>query len=312
MGKKKKRLEKEINILNSWAIEQRREMYKYLRPIGLRCAVFKMEKEEEKILYKKTNDGCGALAHLKIRKIVFAPDGTVIDRAPPKPDEPIIEELEKPKVLQFDYINLVLKNTPMQLLTRNLPQTSLSAKGELFKKIFRTENQDDETFNSLPILKDEQMYIKISLYSSKYLSNEVKSINSGVIPIIIKKNLNEFRIGREQIIRALWTDIEIFKDYPLIFNSITKVSENSNHFRLQKDSEEFYIVPGENSINKVFYSSDDENSDNIIELTTRVSLNKIKRLIFYTYYSFDKESIGMDHQFIFKLTISIPKLKLIT
>jgi len=310
--KKKKRLEKEINVLNYWKIEQRREMYKYLRPIGLRCAVFKMEKDEEKIIYKKTNDGCGALGHLKIRKIVFAPDGTVIDRAPPKPDEPILEELEKPTVVQFDYLKLALKNTPMQLLTENLSQTSISEKQEIFKKIFRTDDQEDEIFNTLPILKDEQMYIKISLYSFKYLSNEVKRINSGVIPIIIKKNLNEFKIGREQIIRALWTDIEFFKEYPLIFNSITKVSENSNHFRLQKGSEEFYIVPGENSIDNVFYSSNDDISDNIIELTTKISLSKIKGLIFNTYYSFDKERVGMAHQFIFKLAISIPKLKILT
>lgn len=311
-GRKKKKLAKELNVLNTWAIEQRREMYKYLRPIGLRCAVYKMEKEEEKIIYKKTNDGCGALAHLKIRKIVFAPDGTVIDRAPPKPDEPIIEELEKPKDLQFDYLKLALKNTPMQLLTDNLSQTPLSEKQEIFKKIFRNEDQEDESFNTLPILKDEQIYIKIYLYSMKYLSNEVKRINSGVIPIIIKKNVNEFKIGREHIIRALWTDTEFFEEYPLIFNSITKISENSNHFRLQRDSKEFLVVPGENSIDNVYYSSKDEDSDSFTELTTPISLNRINGLFFYTYYSFDKKNIGMDHQFIFKLSITLPKLKSIT
>ena len=306
-GKKKKRLEKELNILNTWAIEQRRELYKYLRPIGLRCAVFKMEKEEDKILYKKTNDGCGALAHLKIRKIIIAPDGTVIDRAPPKPDEPIIEEIEQPKVLQVDQLKLALKNTPMQLLTDNSSQTDLFQKQEIFKKIIGSDDKEDESFNTLPILKNEQIYIKIGLYSSKYHSNDVKRINSGVIPIKIKKDVKEFKIGREQIIRAFWTDIEFFQEYPLIFNSITKVSENSNHFRLQKDSEELLVAPGKNPINKVFYSSCDENSNEIIELTTPISLNKIKGLLFYTYYSFDKENVGMDHQFIFKLSITLPE-----
>ena len=311
-GKKKKRLEKELNTLNIWAIEQRREMYKHLRPIGLRCAVFKMEKEEDNIIYKKTHDGCGALAHLKIRKIIIAPDGTVIDRAPPKPDEPIIEEIEKPKVLQVDYLNLALKNTPMQLLTDNLSQSNLFEKQEIFKKILGSDDKENESFNTLPILKDEQVYIKIGLYSLKYLLNEVKRINSGVIPIKIKKDVDEFKIGREQIIRAFWTDTEFFKEYSLIFNSITKISENSNHFRLYKDSEEFLIAPGENSISKVFYSSDDGESDRIIELTTPVSLIKVKDLLFYTYYSFDKENVGMDHQFFFKLSITLPESKLNT
>ncbi|MHA1563362.1 MAG: hypothetical protein ACTSPA_14715 [Promethearchaeota archaeon] len=150
-----------------------------------------------------------------------------------------------------------------------------------------------------------------SIYSLKYHSNEVKRINSGVIPIKIKKDVNEFKIGREQIIRAFWTDIEFFKEYPLIFNSITQVSENSNHFSLQ-NSEELLVAPGENSINKVFYSSNDENSDEIIELTKPISLNKINCLLFYTYYSFDKENIGMDHQFIFKLSIILPESNLTT
>ncbi len=310
-GKKKKKLEKEINTLNTWAIEQRREMYKYLRPIGLRCSVFKMEKEEDNIIYKKTHDGCGALAHLKIRKIIIAPDGTVIDRAPPKPDEPIIEEIKNPKVLQVDQLKLALKNTPMQLLTDNLSQSNLIETQEILKKIIGNDDKEDESFNTLPILKDEQIYIKIGLYSLKYHSNEVKRINSGVIPIKIKKDVNEFKIGREQIIRAFWTDTEFFKEYPSIFNSITQVSENSNHFCLH-NSEEFLVAPGENSINKIFYSSDDKNSDEIIELTTPISLNKINSLLFYTYYSFDKENIGMDHQFIFKLSITLPESNLIT
>ncbi|QEE14932.1 hypothetical protein DSAG12_00754 [Promethearchaeum syntrophicum] len=310
-GKKKKKLEKEINSLNLWAIEQRREMYNYLRPIGLRCTVFKMEKEENKILYKKTNDGCGALAHLKIRKIILAPDGTVIDRAPPKPDEPIIEETETPKIMHVDQLTLALKNTPMEPLSNNLSQTNLYEKQDIFKKITSTDDKENQLFNSLPILKDEQIYIKIGLYSLKYLSDKVKRINSGVIPIKIKKDINEFKIGREQIIRAYWTDIELFKENPLIFDSLTKVSENSDQFRLQKDSEGFFVSPGENQINKIFYSSDDENSD-IIELTTPMSLNMIKALYFYTYYSFDKENVGMDHQFIFKLSIALPESSLTT
>jgi len=266
-----------------------------------------MEKEEDKIFYKKTHDGCGALAHLKIRKIIFAKDGTVIDRAPPKPDEPIIEKIEKIKVLQIDQLNLALKNTPMQLLSDNLSQANLFDKKEIFKKIIDIDDNEDESFNTLPILKDGQIYIKINLYSLKYLSNEVNKINSGIIPLIIKKEVNELKIGREQIIRAFWTNIEYFKEYPLIFNSITKVSENSNHFRLQKDSEEILVAPGENPINNIFYLSDDGNPGEIIELTTPISLNKINSLLFYTYYSFDKESIGMDHQFIFKLSITLPE-----
>ena len=81
---------------------------------------------------------------------------------------------------------------------------------------------------------------------------------------------------------------------------------------MQKDSEEFLVAPGKNPINKVFYSSDGGDSDEIIELTTPISLNKIKGLIFYTYYSFDKENVGMDHQFIFKLSITLPESNLTT
>ena len=312
MVKKKKKLEKEINSLNTWAIEQRREMYNYLRPIGLRCAVFKMEKEEDKILFQKTNDGCGALAHFHCRLSICITNNTVVDRAPPKPDEPIIEETETPKVMQVDQLTLALKNTPMELLSNNLSQTNLIKKQEIFKKFIGIDDKEDELFNSLPILNEEQVYIKIGLYSLKYLSNEVKRINSGVIPIKIKKDVNEFKFGREQIIRAFWTDTEFFKENSLIFNSITKVSENSAHFSLQKVAEEILVAPGENKINRLFYSSNDENSDNIIELTSPMSLNKINSLLFYTYYSFDKENIGMDHQFIFKLSITLPELKITT
>ncbi len=62
---------------------------------------------------------------------------------------------------------------------------------------------------------------------------------------------------------------------------------------------------------ELYYSSD-ENSDKIIEVTNPISLNKINGIIFYTYYSFDKENIGMDHQFIFKLSITLPESNLTT
>ena len=67
------------------------------------------------------------------------------------------------------------------------------------------------------------------------------------------------------------------------------------------------MAPGKNPIDRLFYSSDDGDSGKIIELTTPISLNKINGLLFYTYYSFDKENIGMDHQFIFKLSITLPE-----
>ncbi|MHA1854550.1 MAG: hypothetical protein ACTSYY_00795 [Promethearchaeota archaeon] len=306
ISKRQSKLEKELNLLNEWAIEKRRELYKHLQPKALRCSVFKMEKNNDKIIYTKTKDGCGALAHLKIRKIIFAPDGTVIDRAPPKPEEPIIETSEKLKVLPTASSDVVLKKTPMSPLIEKLNQTELFEKLSFFKNLNDIADSLDDSFKNLPELTENQIYIKIFLYSTEYLSNIPKKVNSGVIPIRIKNEDFVYKIGREQFIKAYWYETEFFNDYPLIFNSVIPNSKNSAHFQLELKSGEFLIAPGKNSINKIFYSTIEENSKNMIELTESTPLKKIRHLFFESYYPFDRRKIGMDHRFIFRISISVP------
>ncbi|MHA1585646.1 MAG: hypothetical protein ACTSVU_05450 [Promethearchaeota archaeon] len=313
-----KNLESENIELNNWAFKERQNLYSVFRPIGLRCAVYRKIKEnnDQKDKFIRQPGGCGSIAHMRIRKIIIAPDGTVIDRAP-------TSEPEKEPIKQKSSEKQNNKSEFEEKMKYEIPkwesEEEISLVNDQFESIFTqfskhhkdsTENRIDkqkqlnpkeiDIFKPLPKLEKNQIYLKIIVNSRKDDEVDFHNFAFGVIPIEFTEENGEYHFGKKSFINAFWQNQEKFKMQPFIFDNITDLSENSCHFSIQQKQNELFILPGKNSINTIEYINMDDEKCKLAEKLSRESL---KSFSFIGHYPMDKEMMGMDN--IFEFTIQI-------
>ncbi|WP_371802027.1 hypothetical protein [Candidatus Lokiarchaeum ossiferum] len=315
--KGKLNFENDQNNLNIWAKIERLKLYSYLRPIGLRCSVYRMKNDNDKISFERTSDGCGAIAHLKIRKIIIAPDGTVIERkSEPKQGSP--GQIEKDLLLSSSTLNVEgLKiNHPIpkwineseislvndqsesiftQIL-RNQPITENPIQVE--NQVVMTEEVIRNAYDSLPDLKENQLYIFFQIKFKKMDSENYTLDAFGVIPIEFEKNNFRFQLGRKHLLQAFWKEQSRIEKNPLYFNGITESTEESYQFGITQRENEMFLLPGKNNLSKNLISAE-ENAKS--ELIKEISIQKINKLTINGKYAYNKphERTFSNIQFIF-------------
>jgi hypothetical protein len=320
------------------AKENRKKLFLKLTPKPLRCVVYKFGKAN---MVTRTNDGCNAIAHIKIRKdVVSYNQGTFIDRAPSEskpasiPEPKIVEEKKINASIPFsspDFSALpkLESESKSSIISPSLLETKEGVENKGEKSIEpeipttellpspivvqeeRTEPlpklpPQEEIFGKLPELKENQLYIKIVLMVSNKgdmkAEKEFIPVNYGVIPIEMDSDTDQYSLGQENLLSAYWFDAEIFQKMPLMFNNFTKSSKNSSQICLQKHPDGLALVPGENSINQTSVILDDQ-QENI--LITPTLIKTIQYALIRGYYSFDKESDEKYHNIQIKIYFSI-------
>ncbi len=264
----------EVIALNNKTKKERLALYSYLNPIGLRCTVYQTKKNENTLNFVNTHAGCGAIAHMRIRKIVIAPDGTIIDREPEK------KKSTESSSNQIDNINTSDKWIPSVEL-KKIKESNLSI---LTKKLRNNENEEtmiqdplkNTDFNSLPSINQDQMYLLIELHTVGRNSELSQLINTGVIPLVLPEENSIFKIGRNNFLRAYWKNIALFEENQKIFDNISPNTENSCQFGLKMVDNNLYFVPGINSISKSQYLTKDGNLEDI---SKPILINSITSLI---------------------------------
>jgi len=292
----------EMAQLNYWAVEERRKLYSVFHPNTLRCAVFRDEPTADGIKLSDTKKGCGAIGHIRIRKIVLAPDGTVIDREPTP-----ISEIPTQKS-QDTSIGPSQHSIPDWKSRTEIISSVQENRKSIFTQIFpsdpqymqRTpsEKEFDAKFASLPPLGSNQLYIKI------VLENRAGPINYGILAIQLTKENPQIRIGREEIANAYWHDIDSFTASPFIFDNITPTTQKACQIVIHQLDRSILIASGENSLNPVMYVAKDGTLSKLIE---PVSIESLQQIVFSSYYAFDKKISEKNSHFRFSLYLAWQK-----
>ena len=317
LQKGKQAYENEQAQLNVWAKRERVKLYSYLRPIGLRCSVYRMDKSENGLSFERTSDGCGAIAHLRIRKIVIAPDGTVIEREPSVKQEPIEnrdQQIQNPtapinavevkinhpisKWTNSDEISLVNDSNEsiFTQILRNQPNSEILEEEAEEDKM--TEDFIQIAYESLPPIAENQLYI-FFMIKFKKPDSEIYKINTyGVIPLEFTSNDSTFQLGREHLLKAYWQEHSILDKNPFIFNNITESTNNSYQFGITKKQKELFIDPGRNGLSKNLITTIENQN---LELTEQYPIHHLIHLTINGKYAYgtDHDKNFSDLQFVF-------------
>jgi DNA-directed RNA polymerase subunit RPC12/RpoP len=320
----KGKLEDQINNLNVWALEERRKLYGVFSSKGLRCSVYKMEKQADKTVFIHTNDGCGALSQLNMRKIMDTDvKGTVIDRNLPKqqasPNITITPELlsnaeiNQPQIIPDSKMDSSENRSP-ESTNQQLIKTQIIRAEELPTYPIEFLQETDAIFDSLPKLKENQIYIKIALYGKTKGMHEFRVVNYGVIPVEISKSTNKINLGKQDLMAAYWKNQDFFKNYPGIFNSIPTRTNNNSLMNIFHELGGLMIEKGNNSfipLYKVSRSMQSEklsdfyknNSKELEEISERIRIDDITGIAIKAFYAKDQEIKTMLHDLIFRFYI---------
>lgn len=290
--------------LNLWAKAERLKLYNYLRPIGLRCSVYRMKNEKDKISFDRTTDGCGAIAHLRIRKIIIAPDGTVIEREPEvKQDSQAQNESVSQKILTTSINDDKKVNHPIPKWTNDQEISIVNDHSEsIFTQILRnqsineqpvqkteritiTDDSIQDAYDSLPDIKNNQLYIFFQLKFKKAGSENYTLDAFGVIPIEFEENNFVFQFGRKHLLNAFWKEQSIVERNPFCFNGLTESTETSYQFGITLRENEMFLLPGKNNLS-INLISEGENAD--LELLKEISIQNVKKLIINGKYAYNK------------------------
>jgi len=252
--------ELELQKLNAWAFEERRKLYTRLHPIALRCAVYKEQIDGPHTKLIKTGVGCGALAKIKIKRVVIAPDGTIIDSEPKQHSTTAQEQSEINFAESFPQTSTQGQSDNMlsvdheSIFTQIIrAPTNISEeqekKGENtpLKSQFESELPSiEEIQRDLPSLEKNQAYFVIILGTKKKASPRLSLFNYGILPIVFPSENSEekeIKIGKEQIVSAYWRNSENILSNPHLFENILPNSNGIFHFIIMREHDKYYFIP---------------------------------------------------------------------
>lgn len=308
LQKKQTPFEIHLAKLNIWALEERKKLYSSITPLGLRCAVYQEKQMNDKTQLRDTGAGCNALAHIKIRKVVIAPDGTIMDKEPENSnDSQNMEEANDLSLMtpNSGSISLIDQNHN-SIFTQILRSPSLvHEEGLDFKKPTISSPQFEKSeLIRFPVLNDNQIILKIDLYLRRANEEVFEINNSGYIPLEYSNNNPEIKIGKEHFISAYWKYPERFAEIPFVFDNILSTEQDKFHFAIQRDEGEYFLIPNSSNFNlPLKYSENDAISD----IHEKIDLNPTQKFLIQGFYSIDKNIGNEYHQIQFQIQVITPK-----
>ncbi|TFH26228.1 MAG: hypothetical protein E4G98_07275, partial [Promethearchaeota archaeon] len=194
LKKKPTKYATKLQLLNIWALEERKKLYTTFHPLGLRCAIFKEQKSENSTNLVNTGDGCEALAKITVNKVVIAPDGTVIDKEPEN-------QLEESQQGMQTFI------TPFSPVNSLENQNHVSAFAQIIghplgKNINQLRSLDNETiekkpFLGIPDLLPHQIILQVNLLVQPRNNDQYICINRGILPLEFSPPDSIIYLGKE-------------------------------------------------------------------------------------------------------------------
>ncbi|MCF2138912.1 MAG: hypothetical protein K9W44_02500 [Candidatus Lokiarchaeota archaeon] len=319
--------ELKIKQLNNWAFQERKKLYTDLYPLGLRCAVFQEQPGDLHPILIKTSDGCGALAQIKIKKVVIAPDGTIIDSEPKIIQEPAEDKQEDDFSTisnQDQQINRLDQNhesifttilrMPSQEIDDNINNIKTDEKSDLENatsveaELESIESQElavisltDEILEDLPTLQPNQVFLIVFLMGRKKSEKNFHLLNHGIMPLEFSSDDEEpvkILVGKEHFIGMYWKNLDVLSLKPYYFENILPIGEKTFHFAVIKEKLDFFVEP--NSLNFEL-SIKNKDSPIPIQVTKKMPLQNYSELQFSGYYSMLESNPDEYHELQFKI-----------
>lgn len=314
--------ELEMKKLNTWAFEERKKLYASLKPLALRCAVFKEQLEGNQSKLIKTSAGCAALAKIRIKKVVIAPDGTIIDSEPKSTADEGKGQVEEQLSQGFsqqptqNQTNFSLRPEHESVFTQIIRSTEdlgigLEENGQIIEsepKIDLILPDLDKITQSLPELKENQIYLIIFIVNREKDANKLSLFNYGVLPLEFtdeKTEIQQISVGKQHFIGAYWNEPDKILTTPYLFENILPASEQFGHFTLIKEKNTYFCEP--NKFNFPIKIEQQENGG-IREIEGKIEIDSKTAFIIPGYYSFTGDNPENLQNFHFKMRLITPEL----